>query len=46
VSLVTEDEVNDPPVERDHVRDVIDRGDDEEFVVWTTPELVFDEVEE
>jgi purine-binding chemotaxis protein CheW len=43
VSLVTESEVNQAPMEQEHVNGVIDRGGDEEFVVWTTPDLVLGE---
>jgi purine-binding chemotaxis protein CheW len=43
VSLVRESEVNQAPMEQQHVNGVIDRGEGEEFVVWTTPDLVLGE---
>jgi len=43
VSPVSDDEVNDPPVDDDHVECVIDRGEDEPFVVWTSPDLALDQ---
>jgi len=43
VSPVAEDEVNDPPMDDEHVNGVIDREDDDEFVVWTSPELALEE---
>jgi len=43
VSLVAESEVNDPPVEEGYVSGVIDRESDEEFVVWVTPDLAFED---
>jgi purine-binding chemotaxis protein CheW len=45
VSLINDGDVNDPPIDQDHVVGVIDREDDDEFVIWTTPDLVFDEAE-
>ncbi len=45
VSPVTEDQVNDPPMGEDYINGVIDRPDDEEFVIWTTPDLALDEAE-
>ncbi|ELZ22367.1 chemotaxis signal transduction protein CheW [Halosimplex carlsbadense 2-9-1] len=42
VTPITEDEVNDSPVDQDHINGVVDR--DGEFVIWTTPELDLDEV--
>lgn len=42
VSPVSDDEVNDPPVDDEHVEGVIDRGEDEQFVVWTSPDLALD----
>jgi len=44
VSLISGAEVNEPPIAEDHVNGVIDREDDDGFVVWTSPDLVFDEV--
>jgi purine-binding chemotaxis protein CheW len=45
VSPVTDDQVNDPPMGEDYINGVIDREDDEEFVIWTTPELALEEAE-
>ncbi len=42
VSPVADEDVNEPPVEGDHIEGVIDRGDDADFVVWTSPELALD----
>jgi purine-binding chemotaxis protein CheW len=42
VSPVRDSEVNDPPMADDHINGVIDRGDDEEFVIWTTPDLALE----
>jgi len=42
VTPITEEEVNDSPVDQDHINGVVDR--DGEFVIWTTPELDLDEV--
>ncbi|WP_436935806.1 chemotaxis protein CheW [Halovenus marina] len=39
VSPVTDSQVNDPPIDQEHVNGVIDREDDDQFVIWTTPEL-------
>ena len=43
VSPVTDEEVNDPPMAEDYINGVIDRDEDEEFVVWTSPDLAFEE---
>jgi purine-binding chemotaxis protein CheW len=43
VSPVAEDQVNDPPFDDEHVNGVIDREDDDELVVWTSPEMAIDE---
>ncbi|MEF8783001.1 MAG: chemotaxis protein CheW [Haloarculaceae archaeon] len=45
VSPVTDDQVNDPPMGEDYINGVIDRDDDEEFVIWTTPDLALEEAE-
>ncbi|PSQ61667.1 MAG: chemotaxis protein CheW, partial [Halobacteriales archaeon SW_8_66_22] len=45
VSLISDAEVNDAPVEDEHINGVIDRADEDLFVVWTTPELVITEAE-
>jgi purine-binding chemotaxis protein CheW len=41
VSPITESDVNEPPMQEDYINGVIDREDREEFVIWTTPELTF-----
>jgi len=43
VSPIVESEVNDPPMAEDYINGVIDRDDDDEFVIWTSPELAFDD---
>jgi len=43
VSPVTDEEVNDPPMAEDYINGVIDREEDDEFVVWTSPDLAFEE---
>ena len=45
VSLISDAEVNDASVEDEHINGVIDREDEDSFVVWTTPELVITEAE-
>jgi purine-binding chemotaxis protein CheW len=45
VSPITDNEVNDPPVEEDYINGVIDRGDDEQFVIWTSPEMAMEDAE-
>jgi purine-binding chemotaxis protein CheW len=44
VSPISEDQVNDPPMQEDYINGVIDR-DDGEFVIWTTPDLALEEAE-
>jgi len=44
VSPISEDDVNDPPMQEDYINGVIDR-DDGEFVIWTTPDLALKEAE-
>jgi purine-binding chemotaxis protein CheW len=44
VSPISEDDVNDPPMQEDYINGVIDR-DDGEFVIWTTPDLALEEAE-
>ena len=40
VTPVSEDEVNESPdEEQDHINGIINREDEDDFVVWTTPEL-------
>jgi len=43
VSPIVESEVNDPPMSEEYINGVIDREDDDEFVIWTSPDLAFDE---
>jgi purine-binding chemotaxis protein CheW len=45
VSPITESEVNDPPVEEEYINGVIDREDDDQFVIWTSPDLALEEAE-
>jgi purine-binding chemotaxis protein CheW len=45
VSPITDSEVNDPPVEDDHINGVIDREDDDQFVIWTSPDLALEEAD-
>lgn len=44
VSPISEDDVNDPPMQEDYINGVIDR-DDGEFVIWTTPDLALEEAD-
>jgi hypothetical protein len=30
-------------MEQRHINGIIDREDDEEFVIWTTPDLIFED---
>jgi purine-binding chemotaxis protein CheW len=46
VTPVTDDQVNDPPMGEDYINGVIEREDDGEFVVWTTPDLALDEADQ
>jgi len=39
VAPISDSEVNDPPVDEDYIRGVVDRDDSEEFVIWTKPEI-------
>ncbi len=43
VSPVTDAEVNHPPMDEDYINGIIDRDADDEFVIWTTPDLALDE---
>lgn len=43
VSPIVESEVNDPPMEADYINGVIDRDEDEDFVIWTSPDLALEE---
>jgi purine-binding chemotaxis protein CheW len=45
VSPVTDDQVNDPPMGDDYINGVIDREDDEAFVIWTTPDLALEDAD-
>ena len=45
VSPIVESEVNDPPMEADYINGVIDRDEDEEFVIWTSPDLALEEAD-
>ena len=45
VSPITDNDVSDPPVEETYINGVIDRGDDEQFVIWTSPEMAMEEAE-
>jgi len=46
VSPITESDVNDPPTADDHINGVIDRDEEDGFVIWTSPELTMqDEAE-
>lgn len=45
VSPIVESEVNDPPMEAEYINGVIDRGDDEGFVIWTSPDLALEEAD-
>jgi len=39
VAPIAESEVNQPPVDEDYIRGVVDRDDSDEFVIWTKPEV-------
>jgi len=41
VAPITEDEVNESPTEDDHINGVVDR--DDEFVIWTEPDVAIEE---
>jgi purine-binding chemotaxis protein CheW len=43
VSPVTDGEVNHPPMDEDYITGVIDRDEDDQFVIWTTPDLALEE---
>ena len=42
VSPIVEEQVNDPPMQEEYINGVIDREDDDGFVIWTTPDLVLE----
>jgi len=43
VSPITEGQINDPPMGEDYINGVIDREGEDQFVIWTTPELAFED---
>jgi len=43
VTPVSDDEVSQPPIDEEYINGVIDREDDDQFVIWTTPDLALDE---
>ena len=43
VSPVHDEEVNDPPMDEEYINGVIDRDKDDQFVIWTTPDLALEE---
>jgi purine-binding chemotaxis protein CheW len=43
VTPVSDDEVNQPPIDEEYINGVIDREEDDQFVIWTTPDLALDE---
>lgn len=45
VSPITDSEVNDPPGEESYINGVIDREDDDQFVIWTSPDMAMEEAE-
>lgn len=45
VSPITDSEVNEPPVQEEYINGVIDRDDDEQFVIWTDPDMAMQEAE-
>ncbi len=45
VSPITDSDVNDSPVEEEYINGVIDRDDDEQFVIWTEPEMAMEKAE-
>ncbi len=45
VSPITDNEVNDPPIEEEYINGVIDREDEEQFVIWTSPDLALEEAD-
>lgn len=45
VSPVRDNEVNTPPMDDDHVNGVIDREEDDEFVIWTSPDLALEDAD-
>jgi purine-binding chemotaxis protein CheW len=45
VSPITDNEVNEPPVQKGYINGVIDREGDEQFVIWTNPDMAMEEAE-
>ncbi len=45
VSPVHDEQVNDPPMEEEYINGVIDRDEDDQFVIWTTPDLALEEAD-
>ncbi|MFC7072205.1 chemotaxis protein CheW [Halovenus rubra] len=45
VSPITDEEVSEPPVQEAYINGVIDRDDEEQFVIWTNPEMAMKEAE-
>ncbi|MFB6297559.1 MAG: chemotaxis protein CheW [Salinirussus sp.] len=45
VAPVDEEEINETPLDDDRVDRIVDREDDDAFVIWTDPDLVFEAVE-
>ena len=43
VSPILESEVNDPPMGEEYINGVIDRDEDDQFVIWTSPEMAFED---
>ena len=42
VSPILESEVNDPPMDEAYIKGVIDREEDDQFVIWTSPDMAFE----
>ncbi|MFB6308163.1 MAG: chemotaxis protein CheW, partial [Haloarculaceae archaeon] len=40
---IVESEVNDPPVDEPYINGVVDREDEDEFVIWTEPDVALEE---
>jgi purine-binding chemotaxis protein CheW len=45
VSPITDDDVNEPPVQENYINGVIDRDEDEQFVIWAEPSMAMEEAE-
>lgn len=46
VSPITDSEINDPPMAEDYIKGIIDREEDDQFVIWTSPEMAFENAED